>query len=745
MGGPAVCDPANSNSTSTTGSKPVSGGLKQCWGLEDTPPLDERGTSEQATKFLAAFKATMGGANKCLQYTACNAEKAKHDPYVVERDNLYTSFQAAQNKIDPADESKAKSDIDQVLNTATAYSAKAEQFRQATEKLVNDWQAKEGEFDQAGTQIDELEKWEDKAAPDLRTSHDGIRTAANDRKYEEALKSLNELLPKLKPVYDEYLRQKEAKEKYAPALQALQPRLDQSSACPFKKLEPKSTEIATTKQQMETDAQNKDYVHALQLVNELATNVDAYLVAVKDLEEKKKQYEQALEAVKPKLPTQSEVDYPSLNPLQIELTNLEGQAKTAADAEDFEKALEHTKSLENKLAEYEKQKEELKKKKAEYDQLAQEISGRMPTQSAADYPSLGPLQIDLTNLEGQTKASADTKDYGKAIEHANSLKTKLDEFEKAKQELEAKKAEYEAALKALQPKLPTTCPVNPKLSALDGEITTLKGQMEAAAASKDYAKALELAKQVSAKADEFQKALAEFEKNKQDYEAAVKALQPKLPTTCPVNASLAERHSQIMALKGQMEAAAASQDYAKALELAKQLTAKADEYQKAVKEKPPSPEKVKEVQDLITAGKKDEAIQKAMEYYGVDKSQAKSIVYDSSVSGEAEASSDGSVKVGNKAFSSPGWLASSAAHELEVHVNKQAKASKWYTGKMGTAIQEVQAYDHEIANAHKYDLTEAEIKALKKRRKAYYDQLNADYQKRADEGNYDMKKGEEGL
>ncbi len=445
MGGPAVCDPATSNSSSTTASKPVSGGLRQCWGLKDAPPLDESGTSEQAKKFLAAFKATMGGANKCLQYTACNAEKAKHDPYVLERDNLYTNFQAAQKKIDPTDEAKAKTDIELVLNTANAFSTKAEQFRQATEKLVNDWKAKEGEFDKAGTQIEELEKWEDKAAPELRKSHDGIRTAANDRKYEESLKSLSELQPKLKPVYDEYVRQKGAKEKYEPALEALQTRLGQVSPCPFKTLEPKATEIGTIKKQMETDAQNKDYVQALQLVTDLATKVDTHLAAVKDLDEKRKQYEQARDGVKPMLPTGSEVDFPQLGPLEIELTNLEGQAKTAADAEDFGKALEHTKSLETKLAEYEKQKEELKKKKDEYDKLAKDISGRMPTGSAADYPSLNPLEIELTNLDGQRKAAADAKDWDKGIELAKNLGTKLDEYETKKQELEKKKAEYEAA------------------------------------------------------------------------------------------------------------------------------------------------------------------------------------------------------------------------------------------------------------------------------------------------------------
>src|SRR5205085_234015 len=139
------------------------------WGLSD-PQLGEIGSSEQAKKFADSFKEAMDPINKCLQYTVVNAEKAKNDSFVADRDKSYSDFQEAQKKIDPADESKAKDDIEAVLKAAEALSAKTTQFKEATEKSVSAWKAKEPELDKAVPQIEELEKWEYKTAPDLRKS-----------------------------------------------------------------------------------------------------------------------------------------------------------------------------------------------------------------------------------------------------------------------------------------------------------------------------------------------------------------------------------------------------------------------------------------------------------------------------------------------------------------------------------------------------------------------------------------------
>ncbi len=895
---------------------PANTGLKGQWGVGDpskpqtnpspdgkNPTTADKGSDKQAQDFQAAFQKEQGVINDHLQYTSANAEASKHAALASRRDALYSAFQAALGQIDRNDPSKAQGAIDKVLSDANALSAEVATFRQETEQAKNEWDSRQSEYDEAVRHVEELEAWEDAQAGALRGQADGIRTQTNERRWREACTGFDGLRAALQPVYEEYLRQREAKPQYeqqlaeisaklealkaaerpsqpmtakageagaalheakgkadtkdfvgglevltrtkglvdeldtltndpqrqqyladsqgpdqastprpepaftsldadwaaigeggasaqpmadagdyAGANQALadvksrreafqvkhdqlvqkkteyeatlaqlQPRLQGVSVSEpqYAKLAPMQQELANAQTQMESAAQAEDFGQALTLAQELSGKVDAIEQAKAEIDAKKQQYEAALAALQPRLQAVSVSDpaYAKIESQLQEIAQAQTTMEASAQAGDYDQANTQLQDLTTKVDAYEKAKAEIDAKKQQYEAALAALQPRLQGASVSDplYVKLEPMQAEITAAQQAMEAAAQSGDYDQANTLAKDLSAKLDAFEKAKAEIDAKKQEYETALKALQPKLPTSCPANAKLGALDGEITTLKGQMEAAASSHDYAKALEIANQVSAKADEFQKALAELEKSKQEYESAAKALQPKLPTTCPVNASLAERHSQIMALKGQMEAAANSEDYAKALELAKQLGAKADAYQKAVKETPPSPEKVKEVQDLITSGKKDEAIQKAIEVYGVDKSQAKKIVYDASVSGEAETSKDGTISVGDKSFSSPGWLASSTAHEAEVHVNKQGKAGKWYTGTMGTAVQEVQAYDHEIANAHKYNLTEAEIKELKKRRKEHYDQLNDDYKKRADENNYDMKSGEEGL
>lgn len=152
---------------------------------------------------------------------------------------------------------------------------------------------------------------------------------------------------------------------------------------------------------------------------------------------------------------------------------------------------------------------------------------------------------------------------------------------------------------------------------------------------------------------------------------------------------------------------------------------------------------VREVQDLIDKGDKQQAIDKALKAFNIDTSKTKSTTYDATVSGEAVTSKDGTVKVGDEAFRDAGWLGSSLGHETEVHVNQQADQGKWYTGAIGTPLQEVQAYDYEIANADRYGTTAANLQDLQNRRDGYYNQLPADYKTRADAGNYDMKPGEE--
>lgn len=152
-----------------------------------------------------------------------------------------------------------------------------------------------------------------------------------------------------------------------------------------------------------------------------------------------------------------------------------------------------------------------------------------------------------------------------------------------------------------------------------------------------------------------------------------------------------------------------------------------------------------EGKDAESAAKKQEAINEAIDVYNIDTSNAKSVKYDPTVSGEGLSSSDGTVTIGDDAFKDPAWLGSSIGHESEAHVNKQGAQGKWYTGPEGTAIQEVQAYDYEIANADRYGTSPENLAELKRRRNAYYNQLSDQYKQRVNGNppNYDMKPGDE--
>lgn len=145
------------------------------------------------------------------------------------------------------------------------------------------------------------------------------------------------------------------------------------------------------------------------------------------------------------------------------------------------------------------------------------------------------------------------------------------------------------------------------------------------------------------------------------------------------------------------------------------------------------------------AAKKQEAIDEAIDIYDIDTSNTKSVKYDPTVSGEGLSSADGEVTIGDDAFRDPAWLGSTVGHEAEVHVNEQGAKDKWYNGPEGTAIQEVQAYDYEIANADRYGTSEADVAEARRRRQEHYDQLSDEYKQRVDGDppNYDMKPGDE--
>jgi WXG100 family type VII secretion target len=146
-----------------------------------------------------------------------------------------------------------------------------------------------------------------------------------------------------------------------------------------------------------------------------------------------------------------------------------------------------------------------------------------------------------------------------------------------------------------------------------------------------------------------------------------------------------------------------------------------------------------QVQRLIDAGDRDGAVKAAIQLYNIDISAAKGQpAYSKSVRGEGITSINGTINIGDKAFSSPGWLASSIGHEA-LHA-RQLKEGRWdlKDTKDGVALNEVECYDWEISHAGQNGLNAKDVVDLTRRRKSYYDQLSSPIKDRVNHGNYTL-------
>ncbi len=324
-------------------------GLKQAWGLDDpkAPP-----STAQADQFKASYQALLNAINTALQYTVTNAEKPKHEEKANQRDQLNSTYQAVIVKIDPSSAAKAEAAIKSALAAASSTAQAIGTFKSDVEKDVAAWQAQEPAFQKAMSMIDELEAWGHKLADTLRTIVKKIQEQVNNKVLKPAIQGVLELMKKLQPIYDEYLKQKTAKEKYDPAVQALQPKLP--TECRYQKFANQLQEILAIKAQMEAAAHDLEYVTALQLLTDLSTKVEAFTQAVEELEKKKKEYEDALAKVQPKLADASQCKYHKLEPMQQEITTLQGQMETAAKSEDYDQAVTQVGDLSTKLDAYSK-------------------------------------------------------------------------------------------------------------------------------------------------------------------------------------------------------------------------------------------------------------------------------------------------------------------------------------------------------------------------------------------------------
>lgn len=143
----------------------------------------------------------------------------------------------------------------------------------------------------------------------------------------------------------------------------------------------------------------------------------------------------------------------------------------------------------------------------------------------------------------------------------------------------------------------------------------------------------------------------------------------------------------------------------------------------------------------LASGSHHQAIRLAIQIGGIDTSVAAGIQFDPALPNDADTSPEGVISIGKSAMLSPAWLVSTLKHEM-AHV-RQGREGRWYNGPQGTALNEVEAYDAELAGAEASGLTTLEKNAIISRQAHSYNELNKANRGRADSHVYTLPAAEE--
>ena len=186
---------------------------------------------------------------------------------------------------------------------------------------------------------------------------------------------------------------------------------------------------------------------------------------------------------------------------------------------------------------------------------------------------------------------------------------------------------------------------------------------------------------------------------------------------------------------------------------ARQETKKPIERDAAHPTKKPTPAQVKEINGLIKAKRYQQALDKTVEYYGIDTSSVNGkITYDPKVDSGGKTSADRKVRFGTGTFtlsdSGAAYTATSILHEVS-HAN--AIKLHGYPGDKPAdkntqewAAYEVMAYKAELAHADELGLSKDRKDATQKSLDGYLGVLTRPNKKLVESGQYwDMKSDEE--
>ena len=318
----------------------MSKNLKQIMQLGEPKKLN--GVSGvEAKAFKKAFQAALQEISKSLSYTASHAVQEEHDGLAGKRDKAVLAYQTVIRKIDPANPAASEAAMKRVNKSVSTLRGGAQALQDSVAKHHAAWIENEENFDTAAEQAAEMVDWGYANSERFEQVVDVIRERIKLRKYQEAVEALEKLLEKLKPAYDDYVVQRDAKVDYDQLQEDNRETLDAFATDEHELLSDWRSEIQGNLDSIEMSVEVQDYATAL-------ADLEAELPAIEDYL-KEFAYEVALSSLQPKLDKLRAED---------NLSTIEGAAsmsiiwvaeklmKQLASNGDYVQALEHLKKLE---------------------------------------------------------------------------------------------------------------------------------------------------------------------------------------------------------------------------------------------------------------------------------------------------------------------------------------------------------------------------------------------------------------
>ena len=486
-------------------------------------------------------------------------------------------------------------------------SVQAEEFEQALQK-ANDLGSKADTYSEQVKQIQQAKDQYDQVSGGIQTKLQSVpnpspfkkletmqaelsngqkdmESSATAEEFEQALQKANDLGGKADSYSEQVKQIQQSKDQYEQVLGGVQGKLQSApSPSPFKKLEAMQAELSNGKQDMESSATAEEFEQALQKANDLGTKADTYSEQVKQIQQAKDQYEQVLGGVQTKLQSApSPSPFKKLEAMQAELSNGKQAMESSATAEEFEQALQKANDLGTKADSYSEQVKQIQQAKDQYEQVAGGLQTKLQSASnPSRFKKLEALQAELSNGQKDMEAAATTEEFEQALQKANDLGGKADTYSEQVKQIQQAKDQYEQVLGGLQGKLESACAPAPfkKVEAMQVDLSNGRKDMESSATAEEFEQALQKANDLSTRADACSSAVADLNRQKQDYDAALGQLEPKLeaaasPSPYP---ELEAMQQGLASGRQQMQAAATAEDFAQALEGSRDLGAKADTY-----------------------------------------------------------------------------------------------------------------------------------------------------------------------